>query len=187
MTEAELHKILVEFNNTKTDYPQDKTIVDLFEKQVDKTPENVAVVFEDKQLTYRELNNKANQLDPAYPKSRLAFMLEDAQVPILLTQASLVEHLPKHQAQIISLDMDWKAISKLLATSLVHDVQPNNLDKYLQPVPIGIKGELHISGIGLARGYLNLPELTAEKFIKNPFNTNSNSRLYKTGDLACYS
>ena len=62
VTPEEKHKILYEFNNTKVDYPHDKTIVDLFEEQVEKTPDNIAVVFEDQKLTYRELNEKANQL-----------------------------------------------------------------------------------------------------------------------------
>jgi acyl carrier protein len=53
-------------------------------------------------------------------------------------------------------------------------------------VPIGVAGELHIGGRGLARGYLNQPELTARKFIRNPFNNDSTARLYKTGDLARY-
>ncbi|WP_044035294.1 AMP-binding protein, partial [Microcystis aeruginosa] len=57
------------------------------------------------------------------------------------------------------------------------------LDSYLQPVPIGVAGELHIGGMGLARGYLNQPELTAEKFIPHPF---AQGKLYKTGDLARY-
>jgi acyl-CoA synthetase (AMP-forming)/AMP-acid ligase II len=66
------------------------------------------------------------------------------------------------------------------------------LDKFLQPLPIGVPGELHIGGAGVARGYLNRPELTAEKFISNPFSDAPNwrrsneSRLYKTGDLARY-
>ena len=62
VTPEEKHKILYEFNSTKADYPRNKTIVDLFEEQVEKTPDNIAVVFEDKQLTYRELNEKSNQL-----------------------------------------------------------------------------------------------------------------------------
>jgi myxalamid-type nonribosomal peptide synthetase MxaA len=60
------------------------------------------------------------------------------------------------------------------------------VDKYLQPVPIGVAGELLLGGTGLARGYLNRPEATAEKFIANPFATPTNSRLYKTGDLVRY-
>jgi amino acid adenylation domain-containing protein len=64
------------------------------------------------------------------------------------------------------------------------------LDKHLQPVPIGVPGELHVTGVGLARGYRHRPELTAQNFIMNPFsvspNESSYSRLYKTGDLVRY-
>jgi amino acid adenylation domain-containing protein len=61
------------------------------------------------------------------------------------------------------------------------------LDGQLQPVPIGVTGELYIGGDGLARGYLNRPELTAEKFIPNPISEDlSKDRLYKTGDLGRY-
>src|SRR5262249_15271719 len=60
------------------------------------------------------------------------------------------------------------------------------LDAQLQPVPIGIPGELCIGGASLARGYLRQPELTAETFIPHPFSDAPGARLYKTGDLARY-
>ncbi|HXO18600.1 MAG TPA: amino acid adenylation domain-containing protein, partial [Thermoanaerobaculia bacterium] len=68
----------------------------------------------------------------------------------------------------------------------VANTQVRLLDRNLATVPIGVAGELHIGGVQLARGYLLRPELTAEKFIPDPFAAVPGSRLYKTGDLARY-
>lgn len=71
----------------------------------------------------------------------------------------------------------------------IHNTTSYILDQYLQPLPLGAIGELYIGGAGVSKGYLNNPELTAERFIPNPFQTEEekktgyNDRLYKTGDL----
>ena len=414
LTIAERHQLLVEWNNTQVDYLSDKCIHQLFEEQVQRSPNAVAVVFEDQQLTYQQLNTRANHLahylrslgvkadvlvglcverslemvvgllgilkaggayvplDPNYPQERLAFMLEDAQISVLLTQKSLVDRLPEHQAKLVCLDTDARRFSQSSQENLISGVKVNNLayviytsgstgqpkgvalnqlglcnlilwqlqnttisraktlqfapisfdvsfqeifttwfaggtlfliteelrrepvallgfleekaierlfvpfvalqqlaevavdsklvnshlreiitageqlqitpaisqwfsklndctlhnhygpsethvvttftltnsvdtwpllppigqpiantqiyilDKYLQPVPMGVPGELYIGGVCLARGYLNRPELTQEKFIFNPFYKPGESKLYKTGDLARY-
>jgi amino acid adenylation domain-containing protein len=409
LTAAEQQQLLA-WNDTAVNYPDDKTIVDLFEEQVAKTPNAIAVVFENQQLTYQELNSQANQvahylqtlgvkpeilvgicversiemviglfgilkaggayvpLDPAYPLARLAFMLEDAEVPVLLTQESLKKELPETKAQVVCLEAKSAVLSRSRSENIKSGVTPTNLayviytsgstgkpkgvqighssllnfltsmgqqpgltsndillaittlsfdiaaleiylpllkgakivlasrekayegspllnqlkneeitilqatpatwhlliaagwksspqlkilcggeacspelarqllekgqsvwnlygptettiwstmarittaitdtsvntisighpiantqvyllDSYLQRVPIGVPGELHIGGAGLARGYINRPDLTAEKFIKNPFSDDPDARLYKTGDLARY-
>ncbi|MBD2606574.1 non-ribosomal peptide synthetase [Scytonema hofmannii FACHB-248] len=412
LTPSEVQQLLVDWNDTKTDYPQDKCIHQLFEAQVEKTPDAIAVVFENQQLTYHELNNQANHLayylqklsvkpevlvgicmerslemviavlgilkaggaylplDPSHPKERLAFILQDTQSPVLLTQQRLINKLPTDGIKVFCLDSDWKKIaqessenpvcktssanlayviytsgstgkpkgtliphqgllnyltwctqaytveqgkgttvhsslafdltitslfspllvgcqvelipedqsieslgnvlrqesnlslvkitpaellllsgqlsSKEVAgitrafiiggenlltqsiafwkafapeTMLVNEYGPTEtvvgcciyrvpngeiesssvpigqpiantqlyiLDQYYQPVPIGVPGELYIGGAGLARGYLNQPELTAVKFIPNLFSHEPGARLYKTGDLARY-
>ncbi|HET9916460.1 MAG TPA: amino acid adenylation domain-containing protein, partial [Candidatus Binatia bacterium] len=169
LTEAEKHQLIVEPNDTKTDYPKDKCIHQLLEEQVEKTPHAIAVVFEDQQLTYRELNHRANQLahylrklgvgpevlvglcverslemivgilailkaggayvplDPSYPKERLAFMLEDSQAGVLISQSSLIEGLPAHNATVLCLDRDWEEISTQSQDNPLPLTTPDNL------------------------------------------------------------
>ncbi len=62
LTEEEKHKLLVEFNNTKAEYPKDKTLYQLFEEQAAKTPDNIAAMYEEESITYKELDEKSNQL-----------------------------------------------------------------------------------------------------------------------------
>ena len=66
----------------------------------------------------------------------------------------------------------------------ISNMQIYVLDPHLQPVPTAVIGEIHIGGVGLARGYLNQPSLSAERFIPDPFSRIPGARLYKTGDLA---
>jgi surfactin family lipopeptide synthetase C len=146
LTEPERRQLLVEWNQTETSYPRDKCIHELFESQADETPDALAVVFQDQQLTYRELNRRANQLayhlkklgagpeapigiclersvemlvgllailkaggayqplDPACPEERLLFMLQDAGAKTLLTQGHRLEQVLARGIQVISVD-----------------------------------------------------------------------------------
>jgi non-ribosomal peptide synthetase component F len=84
LTKAEEPQLLVEFNDTAVDYPKDKTIVDLFEEQAAKTPGAIAIVFEEEQLSYRQLNERANQL-AYYLRSR--GVKEETLVPICIERS----------------------------------------------------------------------------------------------------
>jgi amino acid adenylation domain-containing protein/non-ribosomal peptide synthase protein (TIGR01720 family) len=401
LTDAERQQLLFDWNDTSSEYPRDRCVHQLFEQQVEQSPDAVAVVYGDQQLTYRELNTRANQLarylnklgvgpevlvgiclerslemvvgvlgilkaggayvplDPSYPKERLNFILNDSQAEVLLTENRLSEVILESRAHTVCLDADRGSIAKeskanptgmafaenlayviytsgstgrpkgvgithcntiallywakdvfhsedlagvLASTSICFDLSvfelffplsrggkvilaenvlqlinlpsakdvtlintvpsaiaellridgvpdsvrtinlageplKNNivkqiyqaskvsqvfdlygpsedttystfalrdgdrsatigrpisnsqiylLDAHMQPVPVGVSGEIYIGGDGLARGYLNRPELTAEKFIPDPFSEDPATRLYKTGDLARY-
>ncbi|NEP03802.1 MAG: amino acid adenylation domain-containing protein [Okeania sp. SIO4D6] len=169
LTEAERHQLLIEWNDTTVDYPKDKCIHQLFEEQVEKTPDAVAVVFEEEELTYQELNFRANQLahylqtlgvrpevlvgicverslemivgllgilkaggayvpiDPNYPAERIAYMLEDSAVPVLLTSKSVQLGLPEHSAQVVCLDSNWDTIVSYSIKNIDSGVTPENL------------------------------------------------------------
>jgi amino acid adenylation domain-containing protein len=82
---------------------------------------------------------------------------------------------------------DWENIPSILPIGRpIANTKIHILDEHLQPLPVGIPGDLLVAGPGLARGYLNRPEITAEKFIRDPFSTAAGARLYKTGDRARY-
>ena len=169
LTETERQQALVEWNQTAVAYPKDVCLPQLFEAQVERAPAAVAVVCEGQELTYWELNRRANQLahylkglgvgpevlvgicverslemvigllgilkaggayvplDPAYPKERLAFMLQDAQASVLLTQQRLVERLPQYGTKVVCLDTDWGAIAQEGETNLLCQGTTDNL------------------------------------------------------------
>ncbi|MFM6517245.1 MAG: non-ribosomal peptide synthetase, partial [Microcystis panniformis] len=112
-------------------------------------------------------------------------------------QCQIFNHYGPTEATVgvLTFAMDSQSISQSQRDSSTQNVplgrplantQIYLLDQNLQPVPIGVQGELYIGGASLARGYLNRPELTNEKFIPHPFHQETENRLYKTGDLARY-
>ncbi|MEO5573838.1 MAG: amino acid adenylation domain-containing protein, partial [Gammaproteobacteria bacterium] len=107
------------------------------------------------------------------------------QSPRLINMYGITETTVHVTYRPISTD-DIMANAGSVIGQAISDLQVLILDAQRQPTPIGVAGELHIGGAGLARAYLNRPELTAEKFITDPFSENPQARLYKTGDLARY-
>lgn len=154
MSKTEKRKLLVDWNATALDYPKDLCLHQTFEAQVDKTPQAVAVVFEDRSLTYRELDERANRLaaylkksgvetgdpvgvcidrsiempvgvmgilkaggayvplDPAYPSDRLEYMIADTGARLVLTQEKLAPSLPASPARVMCIDSEWPEIVK---------------------------------------------------------------------------
>jgi amino acid adenylation domain-containing protein len=219
LTGPEKHQLLFAWNETYRDYPADKCVHELFEAQVERALDAVAVIYEDKELTYRELNRRANQLahylkklgvgpevlvamlierspemfvgllgvlkaggvylplDPEYPEERLAFMLEDAQAAVLVTEKRLLEKLVEDRRsriedrdsrflrpcsgqasildpglKVVCLDGDWKDIERESDKNPEGEVTPENLAYVIYTSgstgrPKGV--------LGLHRGLLN--------------------------------
>jgi amino acid adenylation domain-containing protein/FkbH-like protein len=166
--EAERRQVVIEWNSTKTDYPREKCIHELFEAQVERTPNAPAVVFGKQSVTYAQLNHRANRLarylqrysvgpdvlvglclersvemivgmlailkaggayvpiEATYPRERLTFMLADAGAPVLLTQQRLLSRLPK-SANALCLDSDWELIARESRQNPSRAVSPDDL------------------------------------------------------------
>jgi amino acid adenylation domain-containing protein len=155
LTAGEKRQLTQDWNDTKSDYPSGRLIHDLIAEQSAKTPDNIAVSFGDRSLTYRELDVQANRLanylrkrgagphglvgifversvemvvgllailktgaaylplDPIYPKERLAFMIADSEVALLLTQDSLAPSVgPQFKGTLVCLDLEWPEIAR---------------------------------------------------------------------------
>jgi amino acid adenylation domain-containing protein len=169
LTDTERHQLLVDWTSTRTDYPANKSIQELFEEQVARTPEAVAIVCDGEQLTYRELNRLANQLarylidrqlgpesrigvcierspamivallavlkaggayvplDPLYPRERLEFMVLDADVPVVLTQHTMMQNLPVGSTETICLDLHAEELALESGENLNTTTSPDSL------------------------------------------------------------
>ena len=169
LTEPERRQLLIDWNDTAADYPTDKCLHELFEEQVERTPNAVAIDCAGRRLTYHELNSSANQLahrlrdcgvgpdvlvaicvgrspelivgilgilkaggaylplDAEHPRERLAFLLQDAAAPVLLTQSSLLPLMPNHGAQVICVDADLPSIAAQSRANPVRKSVPHNL------------------------------------------------------------
>src|SRR5258707_2543913 len=168
LTEGERQQTLVEWNQTQREYPQ-KSLPELIEAQVERTPEVTAVMYEQEQFSYRELNARANQLahylrklgvgpdvlvgicverstnmivtllgilkaggayvplDPAYPEERLAFMIKDSGLQLLITHDPLHAKLGKYVEKVVRVDKDWPLISHESRENPAAKAKPENL------------------------------------------------------------
>jgi aspartate racemase len=206
ITSDQQQQLLTEWNNTAADYPRSRCIHEIFESQAERTPQAIAVVFNKQEVTYGELNARANRvghylsrhgverevnvalcmhrsvemivgilgvlkaggayvpLDPAYPRERLARILEDTMTPLVLTQGSLAD-LPAIAGCSIPqlrLDTDWPEIAAESADNLAHRAGPQSLAYIMYTsgstgVPKGVCIE-HRNVVRLVHGanYVNL-------------------------------
>nr|WP_281499690.1 non-ribosomal peptide synthetase/type I polyketide synthase [Muricauda sp. SCSIO 64092] len=169
LTSQELATVLEAFQGPEVVYDSEKTLVDLFEEQARSTPENVALVYQDRTLTYRELDRRSNQLarylkgqgsgpealvgicierslemvigilgilksggayvpmDPDYPSQRIGYMLEDSQIRLLLSSSGSIENVPDLDHRTVLLDRDWGTISQQSTRKLSTGPSQENL------------------------------------------------------------
>ncbi|MBN1481964.1 amino acid adenylation domain-containing protein [candidate division KSB1 bacterium] len=167
--ENEEYRLLHEWNANDIEFPTDKCAHEVFEAHVLTHPDAVAAIYNEQQLTYSELNARANQLarhlrgqgiepdqlvgislqrsldqavavlgvlkagaafvpiDPTYPEDRIAYMLEDSGISILLSQSEIKKHLPQHGATVFCLDTDWEQCAAFAETNLDLNILSSNL------------------------------------------------------------
>jgi amino acid adenylation domain-containing protein len=162
--------LLVNFNDTIASYPKQKTIIDLFEEKALQVPDSMALLFEDKQLSYKQLNEKANQLahylrskgvkeetlvpicierslemiigilgilkaggayvpiDPEYPEERISYMLKDTNAAIVVSSKESWSKLQTPEGvEVVELDTDWRTINMQSTENLQVHIQPHHL------------------------------------------------------------
>ncbi|QHE95541.1 amino acid adenylation domain-containing protein [Pseudomonas cannabina pv. alisalensis] len=133
------------------------------------------------------------------PVAEMAFTqeIEPATLQTLLIGGDRLRRFPNPDSQVALINNYGPTETTVVATSGLIDAtqsvlhigrpiantQVYLLDAHGQPVPIGVSGEIHIGGAGVGRGYLNLPELTAERFVEDPFSAEPAARMYRSGDL----
>ena len=208
LSQAEQKKILGEWNRTESEYESQKCIHELIENRVEARPDAIAVTYEDREVSYRDLNSRANQLarylrelgvkpetkvgiclnrsaemieaalgvlkagaayvplDPTYPLERLVYMLEDAEILTLISSQELAENLPAYIGRIISVDADREIISRYSVNNLGGVVTARNLAYVIytsgstgQPKGVGIE---HRGLCNAAQAQANLFRLTPE-------------------------
>ncbi len=211
LTKNESQKLLLDWNNTKKDYPKNICIHELFEAQVEKTPDAIALEFQECNLTYSQLNVKANQLanylrelgvksdslvgislernlnmvvgllgilkaggayvplDPTYPQSRLEYMLENSQLQVLVTQEKLASKFSKEKLKIVYLDKEWENFSKTSKENLETKTNNHNLAYVIhtsgstgKPKGVQIK---HHSVVNFLNSMAETPGLTKEDIL----------------------
>ena len=211
----ERRQTIEQWTHTETDYPRESSIQTVFEEQVARIPDAVAAVCGNVQLTYGELNARANQLahhlralgvgpdvlvgicmersvemivaslgilkaggaylplDPSYPIPRLSAMLEDSQVPILVTTEQAMDQLPAYRGEIVCIDSDWPTIARQSTENPSSDVSGDNLAYVIytsgstgQPKGVSVPHRA-VNRLVINTNYINLTPLDVVAHVSN--------------------
>jgi amino acid adenylation domain-containing protein len=171
LTEAESSLLLHELNDTDGPYPFDECVHQRLAAQAAVAPDALAVVFDDQQLTYGELNGRANQL----ARHLLECRLEPESLVALCFEGSI-----DNAALFECGEADCR---RPLIGRPIANAKAYLLDELLNVVALGVAGEIYIGGAVIARGYLAEPAPTADRFIPDPFSRRPGARLYRSGEL----